>query len=714
MGRVAAIRFVAVPHIPNDRPRLVVSADGTLAAVAEPERIVIVELPSCEGLSEVTIDPHGEHEIAWLGTPPRLLVLARYEAHTTVHLLDPHGQAIAEIELASAVALFGAVGAHALVIGAQDTAILTAGESHLMPYQFPARAKPTVAGAAGNQFVVAIPGTIEEWDPAGRVPKRRLRLPRPTTITAVGGSERVVWMVTQQDPHRIDVLPLINRGQPKVHDLPEAIASVSGHPKSDLLVAVGGSGRAYAIDLDGRARLRALAFDGISHVETIGLVHGRAAGAVAAQRGRPLAYLPIETKEPTLGMPASMLVPTRYDEPAPESAPEAEEAPRVPTASSFVSGLVDAAMSIASKVPASVRPAVTNPPPVPPPASGPVRLDLRGAPEGAPPTKTSKNLAARMAAVREQREQALAGQVASPAPNPRSNEGGSSEAVRASEALTPISTNGSASAVPTFVPGAPIEPPAAPRPVRSDEPPASRTVRIDEPATALPVRSSSPALAIRPLEIQTHGSWRDELVDWTRTVLALRGDTSPMPPPHVDALDDLARRFDLSIAVGPALTLLYGAHLLGHDGVAPADLSRVLDRSWAEALGRGELAATGVARYERSRVRFAPAVQRVLDELPPTSGTLVGVPGRVEVDGPRVLVEQGDALDIAAAYAPRAGGAILVGSSDDPREVLLEARAIGATAMLPASRAGSEASGAVIYVCDDEAEAERIGLPRFS
>lgn len=196
-------------------------------------------------------------------------------------------------------------------------------------------------------------------------------------------------------------------------------------------------------------------------------------------------------------------------------------------------------------------------------------------------------------------------------------------------------------------------------------------------------------------------------------MLALRGDAVPMPPPPATSLDELAARFELSIAIGPALALLYGAHLAGLDGVAPADLSRVLDRSWDEALGRGELAATGIARYERSRVRFAQAVQRVLDELPPLTGTLVGVAGAVALSGPCVLVDRGDALDIAAAHAPRAGGAILVGHTDHADELVFEARALGAVAMLRASKFDGDLRSIIIYVADDDADADRLGVPRF-
>ena len=102
-----------------------------------------------------------------------------------------------------------------------------------------------------GRFVVALAGAIEEWDPQSRLPKRRLKLPRPAQITRVGGSDRVVWMTTEQDPARIDVIPLVNRGQTKVHELAEPIGHVASHPRSDLIACIGAtSGRVYRYDFD--------------------------------------------------------------------------------------------------------------------------------------------------------------------------------------------------------------------------------------------------------------------------------------------------------------------------------------------------------------------------------------------------------------------------------------------------------------------------------
>lgn len=303
---------------PAEKPRIAIAMDGTLAAIHEPTRITIVDLPGCGAFAEVGIDPEaGSCEVAWVGAPPRLAVLSRYAAHSTVHLLDPHGpRTIAEIRLEAPMKLMASVGAHALAVGALGAAVLTATDNALTPYQFPARAVPVAAGAAAGQFVVALAGAIEEWDPQSRMPKRRLKLPKPAVLTALGGSDRVVWMTSQQDPTRLDVFPLVNRGQPKFHELPEPIAHVASHPRSDLLACVGADhGRLYIVDLDGRSTIRTIGPERIDRVDACGLVLGRMVGVLAAQARRPLALIQLDGREHevSVAMPQTLPLPREHE-----------------------------------------------------------------------------------------------------------------------------------------------------------------------------------------------------------------------------------------------------------------------------------------------------------------------------------------------------------------------------------------------------------------
>ena len=585
--------------VPGARMRIAVSGDGTLAAITEPTRITIVDLPSCAVVAEVGIDlAASTTEVVWVGPPLRLLVLARYDEHSSAHLLDPNGpRTIAEIRLESPMRMFAAVGSYALAVGSH-AAILTAGEAHLTPYQFPSRVIPVAAGAAASQFVVALPGSVEEWDPVSRMPKRRLRLPRPAVISAVGGSDRVVWITTQQNPARLDVMPLVNRGQPKTHELPEAIAASSGHPRSDLVVCVGAdSGRLYAVDLDGRTRLRTIAADGIDRPDAAGLVIGRSVGVVVAQVDRALAFVALDSREVE---PAAAPIPRHREEPPPRRALE---------------------------------------------------VTVENEEDDGPMWPTSAPIAA----------------------------------------------------------FAPPPSPAEPGPTPAPRPPAAAWSTVSENVTPRPLKRPADGEALPP-----RPTWRDDVVIWARAIMAGTFDRATPPAPPIELV---AARFELPPRLVPALVLLYGAHLAGEHGCAPVDLSRVLGRRWDDALGRGELAASGIVIHERSRVYLRPTIVDVLDDQPPVTGTLVGEPSAMTLLGPCTVVASDDSLiAIAERFLLSAGGAILAAHhAADPVDLVLEARARGAAPMLHFD-AGRKlrASDAVILVVASEQIAEQLGIPRLS
>lgn len=616
-------RSTDVPaFVPSDRPRVAISGDGTLAAIIESTRVVVVELPGGGPFAEVGIDPEAEAcDVAWVGGPPRMFVLSRYATHSKAHLIDPHGpRMISEIRLESPMKLFAAVGAHALAIGVVGPAVMTATDTHLTPYQFPARAIPITAGAAGANFVVALAGSIEEWDPASRMPKRRLRLPRPAVITAVGGSDRVVWMMTQGEPSRIEVMPLVNRGQPKSHDLPEPIAHVAGHPRSDLLVCIGAeSGKLYVVDLDGRQRLRTLGTGVIDRADAAGLVVGRMVGVLAAQAHKPIAIIALDPREtegdtqvtqaphglrsaPEPESPSSRSTLFDDDEPAPSVVPPAPKA------------VTEPAWFRPHIPPAAARPAA---PPPPPPSSSPLQ-----------------NLSERFGMWRDKLLQ--------------------------------------------------------------------------------PQASAQPQPRAEPVAAQPGTTWRDEMVTWARAVAS---GSSERSPPTALALDVIAARFDLAATLVPALALLYGAHLGGVHGAAPVDVARVLGRRWDEALGTGQLALRGLVRHLDSRVILAPVIQRMLDELPVATGTLVGVSGEIALLGPCVVVAQGIPLAVLAGrYLATVGSAILAAAEDtEPADLFVEARARGAVPMLRIGLGELVQVGtdpAVLVVADD-AIADQLGIPRI-
>ncbi len=232
---------------------------------------------------------------------------------------------------------------------------------------------------------------------------------------------------------------------------------------------------------------------------------------------------------------------------------------------------------------------------------------------------------------------------------------------------------------------------------------ADKVAAWRERVRALPATSTAAALGW----LDARPSWRDELHAWTRAIaagIALR------EPPEMPLGELVLARFELAPQLLPALALLYGAHLAGEIGAAPVDVARALGRRWDEALGRGRLAASGIATHHVSRVRLVPAVLRVLDELPAQTGALVGTPGAISLLGPCVVVGAGPLGTIASACLPLAGGAILAADEGSrAADVVFEAKAYGAVAMLR-----TITSATAIVVVEDEAAADASGLPRLA
>jgi len=331
---VRRIATETASYVAAERCSVVTSPDGAYAAIVETERVVVVELARATTIAEVGVATALEQtDVAWIGTPPRLLILSRRATNSTVHLIDLDGPRVrAEIQIEGTMRIGATVGAHALVIGSGSggsSAVLTASDAHLTPYQFPGRSLPAAAGPAGRQFVVAIPGAIEEWDPQQRAPRKRMRLPRQALIAQLGGTERVVWMTTHQEPARIDVIAQINRTQPKFHELPEPIAHVSGHPQRDLLACVGReTGSVYIVDLDGRAPMRTVDLEGLGRADAAALFAGATIGVVAARAGQPLGLFVLESRAAILTMPPASPVASPV---VPSSAPPPQRAPTAPS-----------------------------------------------------------------------------------------------------------------------------------------------------------------------------------------------------------------------------------------------------------------------------------------------------------------------------------------------------------------------------------------------
>lgn len=240
-------------------------------------------------------------------------------------------------------------------------------------------------------------------------------------------------------------------------------------------------------------------------------------------------------------------------------------------------------------------------------------------------------------------------------------------------------------------------------------PPQAAAASPPGPAGAPPDEEPPSPLTDRPgvlspsvPELPNIGSWRTDLVAWAR------GARRTLP--KRTRIDELALRLELDDARF-AIALLYGARLLGTNGVAPVELAAVSAWDWTEALGHGRLAALGLVRRYRERWRLAPEALAFLDEHPPIRGELVPGAGAPPPGSVALLSREPAALRAAAAQL----GALLVPNAHgerDPRRFLLEARIRGALPVVPTEelRSKLEASARAAVVVADPARARELGL----
>ena len=236
--------------------RLLIAPDGSLLARVVGDHIDLINGATLTADSEVGIDPAAtDSDVALCGAPLRLVVIARHDGTTRIHAVDPRGPtATGELTIKATMRLVATAGDHLWLAGPSGSAVLDVVRKELVLWPLPLRTPVHGAGTfAGSRFVVSTAGMLEEWDPITRAPVRRFRLGRPAPARWVGGGTRQVWMVASNEPDRIDVIPLVNHGQPPRIDVPEPIARIASEPTGEQLVVVGESGTAWLVDLSGRA-----------------------------------------------------------------------------------------------------------------------------------------------------------------------------------------------------------------------------------------------------------------------------------------------------------------------------------------------------------------------------------------------------------------------------------------------------------------------------
>ncbi|HEY6036720.1 MAG TPA: ATP-binding protein [Kofleriaceae bacterium] len=323
--------------VPAQGATMVVAPDGLLAAVVEARRVVVIDLSHAAPLVELAVDPAaGDAQVGWIGDSRRLLLVERHAAHSSCVLVDPRsGRRLVQQRFAGAIYLGATRGDRALAASGNAITVIRATDTNIVMAPLPLRDRLVAVGAAGDGVVIAHANSIDEWDLQSRTLKRRLRLSRHCSITALGGSERLVWVLAQEDPHRIEVLPLGNRVA-AVYELPEGISEIAGDPHTDMVACVGArTGAIYAIDLRTNGQVAPIMPGGIDRVDHVALITTPRLGVLAMQAGRALVFMPltgardhVSPVEPTLySVPEQVELLASVELERPAEAAEVEAAP---------------------------------------------------------------------------------------------------------------------------------------------------------------------------------------------------------------------------------------------------------------------------------------------------------------------------------------------------------------------------------------------------
>jgi hypothetical protein len=235
---------------------MVASDDGAQLARVLLSRVVIYQVPSLLELSQLGIvGCAARNDIAFAGK--RLIVLAR-DATSLLHVVNtraPRGpRLVGAVELHGAARILATAGRHVLV--ATPSATVVVDIDTLTYAALPMRdAVHAAARLAGERFLIARDGMLEEWDAEARAPTRRLKFRRGCDPKFVGGNSLRWWMIPRTEPDKIDVVSLA-RDQVWRYPLVEPVRRVSVHIHGDHVLAIGAeTGMPFMIDLARRTEV---------------------------------------------------------------------------------------------------------------------------------------------------------------------------------------------------------------------------------------------------------------------------------------------------------------------------------------------------------------------------------------------------------------------------------------------------------------------------
>lgn len=237
------------------RPRLAVSDDGRLAAWTESERIVVLALPKLSVAAEIGIHADAlETDVAFVGTPPRLVVLSRHADAGWLHVIDPRGPAkLGEVAVPASARIAATAGDLVLLASGVTASIVDVNKRKSAASVLPLRDAVTAAAPFGpGRFLILVRGVVEDWDGNARVPVRRFHFGEVIAARFLGGTPQRLWFVPTVGEDRIEIRTLTGAPAPQRIALPQPIQRIVAGPHPDALIALTPAGIALVVDLQGR------------------------------------------------------------------------------------------------------------------------------------------------------------------------------------------------------------------------------------------------------------------------------------------------------------------------------------------------------------------------------------------------------------------------------------------------------------------------------
>ena len=267
--------------------RVVVSRDGTLACLVEPNQVAIFALPDLTREAEVGIDENAE--VAVVGEPANVVVVA---PGGVLHVVDPRGpdgpEKVAELAVDEKSRIVAVSGGHVLIASPQGAAFVEVGKRSVLA-RLPGRIAIGAVGTSAlpDHFLIVIGGVLEEWSARTRSPQRRFRLDTPVAARHVGAGGRHVWYVAEASPDKVVVLQRAGGARPAQIDLAEPALRIAADPAGGQLAIVGAQTRAlYIVGLGERGIAKL-------HPGPIDDVAWRGAGALVCAKGGALELVEI-------------------------------------------------------------------------------------------------------------------------------------------------------------------------------------------------------------------------------------------------------------------------------------------------------------------------------------------------------------------------------------------------------------------------------------